>query len=91
MLVSTLDITSSSGTQSVQFSCKLSLRFDERGSVITHWLVSAIRILSNEGVDSSDQNQDQKDQGEGSVDNEEYNTHYTSDQTRLVEDIGEEK
>lgn len=86
-----LSIPTSGGTQGVQFGGELSLRLDERATVIAHRLVAGVGVLGHDGVDGGNQDQYQQNQSEHGVVDEEDDTHYTGDKTRLVEDLSEEE
>lgn len=86
-----LGIPTSGGTQGIQFGGELSLRLDERATVIAHRLVAGVGVLGHDGVDGGNQYQDQQNQSEHGIVDEEDNTHHTRDKTRLVEDLSEEE
>lgn len=63
--------------EGIEFGVEVGLRFDEGTTVVSHGLVAGIGVLGEDGEAGSEEDQEQKDEGEDSVHNEEDDTHDT--------------
>jgi hypothetical protein len=75
--VSTFALSTSGSTKRVKFSSELGLRLDERSAVVTHWLVTSVGVLREQGEARRDQDHEKEDKGENSVVDEKYDAHDT--------------
>lgn len=71
-------ISSSSYSKSIKLGVEPSLRLDERTTVIPHRLVTSIWIFGEHSIASCNEYHQQEDQGKGSIYDEKYYTHHTS-------------
>ena len=55
-----LHVAASGSTQGIKLGGELCLRLDERATVVSHGLVACVGVLGNNGVDRSDEHQDQE-------------------------------
>ena len=75
----TLTLTARRCAQCVKLGGKLGLRLDERPTVVAHWLVAGIGVLGEERESGRDKQHEKEDESKGGVDDEENDTHDTSD------------
>ena len=73
-----LGFASGCSAKGVELSVELGLRLDEAATVVAHGLVAGIWVLRRDGDHRGNQDDDQKDRRECGVVDEEYHTHYTS-------------
>lgn len=76
--MSSLALTTSSGTKGIELGGQLSLRFDERATVIAHWLIASVGVLGEQGESRRDEEHDEKHKRESGVDDEEDDAHDSS-------------
>ena len=86
-------VTASGSSQSIELGSgiELSLRLHERRTVISHELVTGIRVLAEENDASRDDDHQKEDEREGGIENKENNTDNTADHRRGAKDIGEDQ
>lgn len=91
-LVETLLAATSGSRERVQLGSRreVRLRLHERGSVIGHVGVAAIRVVAEDDNDSGDNEHQQQNQRKGSISNPQHDAHNASDESGLVKDLGED-
>ena len=72
-------VSTGGGAEGVEFSgVQTLLGFDERATVVAHWLIASIGVLGGDSVDGGNEDKKEEDESEDGVVDEENDAHYTS-------------